>query len=256
MKNHRINGSAPALSLNLLSNFQRVETVGHNELAVIRRAYNRRSYRKWLGPWRSYQNGSRREIETMVPDKPRRVSGINVEHLGIFATAVQSCGASLQSLALRDGQELFGLPGGVSLRTLRHLELNIDSYERYQPSEDRPGWILPTWVRHLDALEDLTILTETPTGSCSSNDVLRFFLHVKWPRLRNVYLKNVETRCGTLIKFLDPHRKSLQYLGIVGLAMSADDWAEFCKAQTVEEWRARGKKLELMDPNVVSTEPW
>lgn len=211
MSVHWQRGTTPPLKLHLLTALQQVETVGHHALAVVKRVYNYRTNRHWLGPWREYNNGTPREFITGCIDEVSRGSDISPNHLDLFLKAAQKSSLKLDTLHIRNSQELLLSTHKISFHGLRRLELHLGGYEWDVPFRDR--YPLSAWVSGLRKLEELSVVTTY------SYPVFRLLAEAPWPNLRVV-----ELRCGNLLgrhlsgllDFVGRHRRSLQALRLKG----------------------------------------
>ena len=106
--------TAPELSLNQLPHLERVETIGHRELATIKMKIRRSSVRTQVY-WRSFTNRTRREVQTLVEDvypadgdfdNASPIPGFR--HLDVFSTALRNNNVSLPTFAVRSTLELIG----------------------------------------------------------------------------------------------------------------------------------------------------
>ena len=82
-------------------------------------------------------------------------------------------------------------------------------------------------------------------------DILDLLPEITWPCLQKAYLRNVRTKCSSLVDFIQRHRQTMGILRIDGAGMTADDWAEFCELETVEERWAAGKILESVNLSTI-----
>ena len=248
MAKHFRSGTAPKLSLNLLQRLQIVEPVGHDVLAVVKREYNRRV--SWdgrsLGPWRTYRNASRREIETLVADRMSYGDDVNSSHLETFICALNVSGAKFPILDLRDSKEILRLgsrfdTAKLNLDGLCHLKLWLGYHEWRGPYINRAAHPISPWLKTLRSLEQLSI-----TQSCSSEekDIFRIIGEVSWPKLASVCLWGTQITHGNVTAFLERHRASIRTFQIVKPSLSSEDWAAF-GTDDDDDWIAEGKVLNL-----------
>ena len=249
MAKHFQSGTAPKLSLNLLSRLRTVETVGHDVLAVIKRECNRRA--SWdgrsLGPWRTYSNASRREIETLVADKMSYGQDINSSHLETFICALNVSGATFPVLDLRNSKAILRLgsrfdTARLNLEGLRHLKLWLSYYEWRGPYINRAAHPISPWLKTLRSLEQLSI-----SQRCSSDetDIFRIIGEVSWPKLASVCLWGVQITHNNARNFLERHRATIQTFQIARPRLSAEDWAAFGTDEEDGDRTAEGKTLTL-----------
>lgn len=242
MDDHWRQHSAPALRLDLLCNLSRVETIGHADLAVIKKEYNQMTNVDWVSDWWTHIPGTRREVETLVQDDTRYGGDIRTFHLELFLTAVQSCGISAHTLAIRNTQEFLLSKRPLSFRAIRRLEICTD-YDWWRPYRERERFPLSKWFHTLENLEELHINQISCCGD--DKDIFAILADVHWPCLKKVTAPRASTVCDSLVAFLDRHRKSIEYLDVDGSDWAKDEWRRFCEEETVEGWRDEGKELVL-----------
>ena len=251
MARHFASGTAPKLRLNLLTNLEKIKTVGHYELAVVKREYNRKSYSrgKGLGPWRDYPKGTRREIETLEQDSVYYGNDVDASHLETFLCALNASGGQFQSLALRDGKELLRLGSRFdtarqNLSGLRRLEIKISSHEWRVPYIHRELYPISPWLNTLKSLEELSF---TQPRCYNEVDIFKLVGDIKLPKLKTVQFKGLQTTYGNLKAFVDLHRASICSLSIIKPHIEPEDWVRFCAEEQGSEWRARNKTLKLTE---------
>ena len=249
MAKHFRSGTAPKLSLNLLPRLQTVETIGHDVLAVIKRKCNRRA--SWdgrsLGPWRTYRDASRREIETLVADKMSCGQDISSSHLETFICALNVSGATFPVLDLRNSKEILRLgsrfdTARLNLDGLRHLKLWLGYYEWCDPYIIRAAHPISPWLKNLRSLEQLSI---TQISCCDDADIFRIIGEVLWPKLASVCLWGVQIRHSNVTNFLERHRATIHTFQIVKPRLSSEEWAAFGTDEEDGDWIAEGKTLKF-----------
>lgn len=242
MATHWTQQTAPALHLDKLENLARVETVGHDGLAVIKKRYNYTGYTCY--PWRTYKNGTRREVETDIQDVVTYGGDICPHHIDLFLTAAHRCGFNLDTLAIRNTQELMKSVHPISLSSLRRLEINLGSHEWDVPYWKRDDFPMSTWFRTLHDLEELSV-----TWRFRHTNIFSLLVGSTWPRLRYASFSGGVYSCGELVAFIDRHRDSLQELLVEESNMTDDGWTAICRREMVEEWQSKGKRLVLTRPD-------
>lgn len=215
----------PKVSFNLLLGLRKVETIGHNELAVIKKRYINEKPQGLVNQWRIYRNETRREVETGLMDdmsSPRRT---NKWHVELFLVAFRRSGSNLSCLAIRDPYEMITGPDIrtilTTIRSLRRLELNLETYGEYRIylfSHREQRLIADyfrrasNWVHNLDNLEELSI---TMRPECRKfADIFVFLFEEYFPRLKSLHLRTVRTTYNTLTAFLRRHRETIRVLRI------------------------------------------
>ena len=78
-------------------------------------------------------------------------------------------------------------------------------------------------------------------------DILDLFSEITWPCLQKAYLRNVRTKCSSLVDFIQRHRQTIGILRIDEPGIIADDWPKLCELETVEKWWTVGKTLESVN---------
>lgn len=268
---------APELPLQLLSHLECVETVGHMELASVKKRARVSKLHKlpyWRTSedetpqgvetyWRTYSKRTRREVETLIEDVypadgdfDTASSTTGFRHMDVFSTALRNSKVSLPTLALRSTIELVGgdnhghtglLPG------LRRLELNLGSHESksiylgppHTPAHPAVSDGLSHWLQHLTHLTDLTITMDVFCREWA--DIFLFLQDVRFPALRTVSLKTVRTTYRTLNAFVQNHRETLKSLSIIEPRMAPEDWVRFCEQEKGKDWTMEGKRLYLTE---------
>ena len=245
MAKHSRSGTAPKLSLNLLPRLQTVETVGHDVLAVIKREFNRRT--SWdgrsLGRWRTYDNATRREIETLVADQMSYGQDINSSHLETFICAMNVSGANFPILGLRNSKEILRLgsrfdTARLNQSGLRHLKLWLGYYEWRVPYMNRAAHPISPWLKTLRSLEQLSI---TQRCSCYETDIFRIIGEVSWQKLASVRLWGTQITHSSVTSFLQRHRASIRTFQIVEPQLSSKNWAAFRTDEDGGDWIAEGR---------------
>lgn len=249
MSKHFRSGTAPKLSLNLLTRLQTVETVGHDVLAVIKRACNRRA--SWdgrsLGPWRTYSDASRREIETLHADKISYGQDVNSSHLETFICALNVSGATFPVLDLRNSKEILRLgsrfdTARLNLDGLRHLKLYLGYYEWRGPYVNRAAHPISPWLKTLRSLEQLSITQRCPSDDM---DIFRIIGEVSWRKLAIVGLWGVQITHHNVTTFLERHRATIHTFQIVKPRLSAEERAAFGTDEENGDWTAVGRILRF-----------
>ena len=238
---HHTQRKIPPLYLDRLTHLSRVETIGHDELAVIKKKYKYRPHASWFGHWRAYENDTRREVETHVRDTTTCSGDVSPDHIDMFLTAVQKCGLTLDTLAIRNTQELFKSVYPVTASSLRCLELNLGLHEWGVTHWNPAQWPLSHWFRTMSNLEEVRVAM-TARGT----DVFELLSDITWPRLRKASFVKVRADCSSIIGFLDRHRENLEELLIDGSDMRSEEWEKLCTLETVEKWQSERKRLVLI----------
>ena len=249
MAKHWKNGTLPKLRLNLLPNLQTIKTIGHGELAVIKREYNRKPVcrGKYLGAWGTYSKATRREIETMVPDDFGR-DNIDAAHLELVINALNASGKQVQSLTLRHSKELLRWgsrfnTATMNLHGLRRLEINIDNNCEWNMIYlDREFYPIASWATKLKNLEELSVI-QSVSAECYNIFLIIGDLH--FPKLSKLSLDGARTTSKHLMDFVDVHRETLLSVSIKDAQMPPEQWTEFCAKERRSEWDAQGKELVL-----------
>ena len=252
LNDHRNTDTAPQLHLNLLPSFNRVETIGHRELAVIKRKYDVTSPRGNFGRWRHYSLATRREIETSLWDDGRPIFGGDHFPLILFFRALHDSGKTVHSLAIRNAVEIaLDTPGRPpSIESIRRLEIHLPP-SKYPFLYGSASWVdnQNVWLSELTNLEELFVFMD-PKGP----EEIGFFdllSPMRFPRLGRLHLKHVGMSYDTLNPFLQAHEKTIQSLHIEEPHISVDEWRKFCAQEKVEVWEAKRKHLYLTEAFVL-----
>ena len=272
--------TAPELPLHQLPHLERVETIGHKELAIVKMKAQLSTFRHMGCYWRTYQDQTRqeldarpywhtypertrREVETLIEDVYSAAEGdfdasssstAGFRHLDVLSTALRNSRVSLPTLALRSTIELSG--GGTNnghtglVPGLRRLELNLGSHEEKAlylsppatPSHPALSNRLSHWLQHLT---DLSITMHVFCREWA--DIFLFLRDVRFPALRTVNLKTVRTTYRTLDAFVQNHRESIRSLRIIEPRMEPVDWVRFCEQEKGRAWTMEGKRLVLTE---------
>lgn len=252
---YRETDTAPQLHLNLLPSFERVETIGYRDLAVIKRKCDTTLRRDANRFWRYYGLATRREAETLEYDASRHIRDRDTFLLTLFFRALHYSGKLVHSITVRIALEmavdtLGNLPSSESLRRLEiHLEPSR-RYGHYSPWRGRCHYNgQHEWVSGLINLEELSISRDS-----TSIDMPNFFdllSPMRFPRLRSVHLDHARLTYDTFNPFLQAHKKSMQSLHIEEPQISAEEWRKFCAQEKVVAWEAENKHLYLTETCVL-----
>ena len=249
MINHWRNGTAPTLQLNLLKKVQMVETIGHDELDVIKREYNRRvSYDgRLVGSHRSYRNVTRREVETLILDELKYGNDINATHLETFLRAVDISGATIPKLWLRSSKELLRLGSKfdiarLQLHSLRRLDIYLGIYEWSEPYNNRSAYPISPWIRTLTGLEELDIFQR---ASGQEIDIFRIIGETNFPKLSSVRLTGTSITYSNIVAFAERHQNSLRSFWMIEPRVSPEDWSAFFAGDEHGSWKAHGESIAM-----------
>ena len=251
MEGHWRKGTAPRHHIGLLLNLKGVVTIGHKDLAVVKKEFNKPLQRGQEIYWQSYRNESRREVETMLAYSVFHSELIEDRHLDVFCRALHDAGAGLGTLALRSGLEIDAIKHASAIKYLRRLELNTESFgfdgivgpELYSLFDK----LLPasSWAESLRALEELSIAVAPTCKDYGS--VFSLFLEMSFPKLRSVYMKRLRLTYGWLSTFVHVHRSTIRSLRIEEPRIIPGDWSSFRSQERESQWEAMEKKLHLTE---------
>lgn len=198
------NDIAPTLRLHLLTNLERVQTVGHADLASIRVRANKEGYGYW-----DARDLTRREVESCISDfnfSPNEMPG-NDWHLKLLTISQQHFGAVVPCLSLQHPWELDQkMPDLQLLLTgLRRLEISMLSCVDFNSYIGRPIQSphpieLSSWTRSLDCLEELSVVG---CHSVRRPYALRLLAAMHLPKIRTLSLQGVAIAHENLLVVLN-----------------------------------------------------
>lgn len=196
----------PRLYLNRLPRLRRVETIGHYELAVVKR---KKSDCMGHGRWLLNGNRSRREMETMIIDSSLDEFDPS-ENLDLFLAAAQYCGLIWDTFTIRRVQDLLTGSFATYSRTMRRLELDFQQPQWRMLRPLPEDFQLASWVRTLDNLEELSVVMPHVREHTCYFDPLILLTDVTFPRLRLLSLKRESIEQDSLVHFTERHRLTLR----------------------------------------------
>ena len=240
-------GSTPRLRIHLLPNLKRIETIGRDELAVVKIHFGKLMLRGCYVP--TYENKTRRETETMLSRSFWRSERVEVsDHLPMFSKAFNSLQKSDITLGLREGIEMINMHASMPLQCLRRLEFQLvveAGYSGTSPFLQPDRTPKASWVHGFEHLEELSMIVAPYCRDHRSTFSL--FCRVILPRIREVHLKRARLTYIWLDAFLQNHRETIRNLCIEEPRMAAEDWTTFRLQEQESNWSAMGKNLQLSE---------